>query len=100
VRVPDGKLSCNADAEECLKRGSVHTARAMISHALEVFKAKKSVWRRAAQLEKLHGTRESLNAVLSEAVRHCPGVCQPAFSTIGIFTNHCAAAVTEECWGK
>lgn len=47
----------------------------MIGHALEVFKGKKSVWRRAAQLEKAHGTRESLNAILSEAVRHCPEVC-------------------------
>eukprot|EP00884_Botryococcus_braunii_P009418 jgi/Botrbrau1/18478/Bobra.0072s0060.1 len=72
IEEADRKRTWMADAEECLKRGSVHTARAMIAHALEVFKAKKSVWRRAAQLEKVHGTRDSLNAVLSEAVRHCP----------------------------
>lgn len=33
---------------------------------------KKSIWRRAAQLEKAAGSRESLDALLRKAVQYCP----------------------------
>lgn len=55
-----------------MRRGSVETARAIYSHALSVFPGKKSIWRRAAQLEKAHGSRESLDALLKKAVTYCP----------------------------
>uniref|UniRef100_A0A453J340 PIK-related kinase FAT domain-containing protein n=1 Tax=Aegilops tauschii subsp. strangulata TaxID=200361 RepID=A0A453J340_AEGTS len=58
----DRKQTWVADAEECTKRGSIETARAIYAHALSVFVTKKSVWLKAAQLEKSHGTRESLEA--------------------------------------
>jgi hypothetical protein len=59
-------------AEECLRRGSVETARTIYDHACSVFPGKKSIWRRAAQLEKAHGTGESLDAMLRKAVKFCP----------------------------
>ena len=37
-----------------------------------VFPTKKSVWVRAAQHEKGHGTAESLDALLRKAVSYCP----------------------------
>ncbi|CAI5976632.1 unnamed protein product [Closterium sp. NIES-65] len=72
VEEEDRKRTWVADAEECIKRGSVETARAIFAHVLTVFPGKKSVWRRAAQLEKTHGTRESLDALLRRAVTYCP----------------------------
>lgn len=68
----DRKRTWMADADETLRRGSVHTARAILVHARSVFPGKKSIWRREAQLEKAHGTPESLDAVLQQAVRYCP----------------------------
>jgi hypothetical protein len=50
----------------------VETARAIYAHALSVFPGKKSIWRRAAQLEKSHGSREALDALLRKAVQYCP----------------------------
>ena len=55
VEDEDRKRTWQADAEECRKRGSVETARAVYAHALSVFPAKKGLWMRAAQLEKAHG---------------------------------------------
>ncbi|XXG85541.1 hypothetical protein AAC387_Pa11g0600 [Persea americana] len=61
-----------ADAEQCKKRGSIETARAIYAHALSVFLTKKSIWLKATQLEKSHGTRESLDALLKKAVTYRP----------------------------
>jgi pre-mRNA-processing factor 6 len=72
VEEEDRKRTWVADAEECKKRGSIKTARAIYTHALTVFVAKKSIWLKAAQLEKSHGTRESLDALLRKAVTYCP----------------------------
>lgn len=55
-----------------MRRGSAETARAIYAHALSVFPGKKSIWRRAAQLEKASGTAESLDALLRKAVQYCP----------------------------
>lgn len=72
VEEEDRKRTWMADATECIARGSVETARAIYAHALSVFPGKKSVWLKAAQLEKSHGTRDSLDARLRKAVTFCP----------------------------
>ncbi|KAK9822995.1 hypothetical protein WJX81_003933 [Elliptochloris bilobata] len=72
VEPEDRSRTWKADAEEALKRGSVETARAILTHALAVFPGKKSLWRRAAALEKAHGSREALDALLERAVKYCP----------------------------
>ncbi|KAF9608364.1 hypothetical protein IFM89_009483 [Coptis chinensis] len=68
----DRKRTWVADAEECKKRKSIETARAIYAHALTVFVTKKSIWLKAAQLEKTDGTRESLDALLRKAVTYRP----------------------------
>lgn len=72
VEEEDRKRTWVGDASECLGRGSIETARALYAHALSVFPGKKSIWLKAAQLEKAHGTRESLDALLRRAVTFCP----------------------------
>ncbi|CAI9109281.1 OLC1v1009073C1 [Oldenlandia corymbosa var. corymbosa] len=74
VEEEDRKRTWVADAEECEKRGSIETARVIYAHAISVFLTKKSVWLKAAQLEKCHGTRESLDALLRKAVTYMPKV--------------------------
>jgi pre-mRNA-processing factor 6 len=44
------------------------------AHTLQQFPKKKSIWLKAALLEKQHGTPESLEAILKEAVTQCPEV--------------------------
>ena len=75
IEPEDRKRTWMADADEAIKRGSVETARAIFAHALHVFPGKKSIWRRAAQLEKAKGTTESLDEILKKAVTYCPQVC-------------------------
>lgn len=41
----DRKRTWMADADEALRRGSVHTARAILVHARTKFPGKKSIWR-------------------------------------------------------
>ena len=74
IEEEDRKRTWMADADEAIKRGSVETARAIYAHALSVFPGKKSIWRRAAQLEKAKGSKESLDAILKKAVTYCPQV--------------------------
>lgn len=45
------------DAESAEGKGMVGTARAILAYALKVYPDRKSLWRRAADLEKAHGTR-------------------------------------------
>lgn len=45
------------DAESAETRGMVGTARAILGYALKVYPDRKSLWLRAADLEKAHGTR-------------------------------------------
>jgi len=78
-----------ADAEAALARDQIGTARSILAYALKVYPNKKALWRAAADLEKAHGTRyvecelqtlvrlfisfrESLDDLLTQAVRHCP----------------------------
>ena len=46
-----------SDAESAESRGHVGTARAILAYALKVFPDKRALWRKAADLEKAHGTR-------------------------------------------
>ena len=45
------------DAESAESKGRIGTARAIMAYALRVFPDRKNLWRRAADLEKAHGTR-------------------------------------------
>lgn len=80
-----------SDAEGAESKRMVGTARAILAYALKVYPDRRNLWRRAAELEKTHGTRyvdcpalclmrliyrvlsrESLDALLIQAVKHCP----------------------------
>mmetsp|Transcript_40439 Transcript_40439/g.41250 ORF Transcript_40439/g.41250 Transcript_40439/m.41250 type:complete len:969 (+) Transcript_40439:134-3040(+) len=62
------------DADVCLSRvpPAKETARAIYKHALSVFPGRKNIWLAAANLEKEHGTAESLESILKEGVKYCP----------------------------
>ena len=62
------------DAKSCLARGSVATARAILSHALQAFPHKRSFWMQAVELERRHGTAEALDQVLAAASERLPHV--------------------------
>jgi pre-mRNA-processing factor 6 len=72
VEDEDRQLTWLADAEELQRKGSIITARAIYAHALSIFPGQDGIWRRAAGLEKAHGTPESLDALLRKAVQYCP----------------------------
>ncbi|XP_045477612.1 pre-mRNA-processing factor 6 [Harmonia axyridis] len=72
VEPEDQKHTWMEDAEHCINQQAYECARAVYSHALASFPGKKSIWLRAAYLEKNHGTRESLESLLQRAVAHCP----------------------------
>ncbi|KAF9340677.1 hypothetical protein BGZ91_000732 [Linnemannia elongata] len=72
IEEADLKSTWMDDADGAIGRQSFGTARAIYAHALKTFPAKKSIWRRAALLEKAHGTRESLEELLVRAVKFCP----------------------------
>lgn len=72
IEEEDRKRTWIADAEECVKNGSIETARAIYSHALEAFPTKKGVWRRAATMEKEHGKADIMFDILERGVQHCP----------------------------
>jgi pre-mRNA-processing factor 6 len=60
------------DAKASIGRGKYETARAIYAYALQIFVNKKSIRLAAADLEKNHGTKESLWQVLEKAVEACP----------------------------
>ncbi|KAI5638418.1 tetratricopeptide repeat domain-containing protein [Phthorimaea operculella] len=72
IEPEDQKHTWMEDAEACANEGAYECARAVYGYALSVFPSKKSIWLRAAYLEKQHGTRASLEALLQRAVAHCP----------------------------
>lgn len=45
------------DAQSMVSKGLIGSARAVYAHALNVFPQKQAIWRKAADLEKAHGTR-------------------------------------------
>ncbi|EEQ31829.1 pre-mRNA splicing factor [Microsporum canis CBS 113480] len=60
------------DAKGSIARGKYETARAIYAYALRIFVNKKSVWLAAADLERNHGTKESLWQLLEKGVEACP----------------------------
>jgi pre-mRNA-processing factor 6 len=72
----DRKATWMDDADACLTHTNspiaVETARAIYAYSLTIFPNKKSLWLAAAMLEKEHGDPTSLEAMLKDAVRHCP----------------------------
>ncbi|XP_077291122.1 pre-mRNA processing factor 6 isoform X2 [Arctopsyche grandis] len=72
VEQEDQKHTWMEDADHCANQAAFECARAVYGHALSVFPSKKSIWLRAAHLERLKGTRASLEALLQRAVAHCP----------------------------
>lgn len=68
----DRKATFLHDAEELTEKGAIHCARAVYNQLLALYPGKKSIWLKAAQLEKTHGSLESLEQVLKRAVQFCP----------------------------
>ena len=60
------------DAKSCIGRGKYETARAIYAYALRVFVNSRKLWLAAADLEKTHGSKESLCQLLGKAVEACP----------------------------
>jgi len=54
------------------EKGATHTARAIYAHMLKKFPKKWKIWWDAAMLEKNHGSPNNVDAVLDQAVQHCP----------------------------
>ena len=57
------KDTYHRDADEAARRGSVHTARAILEHACEVFADSERSWRAAAELEKSNGVVHNMHTV-------------------------------------
>ncbi|XP_046863113.1 pre-mRNA-processing factor 6-like [Xenia sp. Carnegie-2017] len=72
IEEEDRKHTWLDDAESCVANNAHECARAIYAHILTVFPSKKGVWLRAAFFEKNHGTRDSLEALLQNAVKYCP----------------------------
>lgn len=68
----DKKARWMEDAQECIRRGSIQTARAIYEKALQVFPKKKSIWLSYAELERSHGNAETLYQLMKKAVEYCP----------------------------
>ena len=60
------------DARSSINRGMYVTARSMYAYALRVFPTSRTIWLAAADLERAHGTQQSLWEVLEKAVEACP----------------------------
>ncbi|KAF1848321.1 uncharacterized protein K460DRAFT_334243 [Cucurbitaria berberidis CBS 394.84] len=60
------------DAKSISGRGRYETARAILGHAVSIFPYSTTVWHASADLEKHHGTADSLLRVLEHAVNACP----------------------------
>jgi len=72
VEEDDRKTQWMEDAESFEARQCYESARAVYGYALSVFPGKKSVWIKAANLERHHGSHEALDGLLQKAVGYCP----------------------------
>ena len=70
--VDDRKDTWMEDARASINRGRYETARAIYAYSLRVFINSKTTWVAAADLERTHGTRDSLWQLLEKAVAACP----------------------------
>ncbi|WVQ99257.1 hypothetical protein IAU59_006389 [Kwoniella sp. CBS 9459] len=72
VEEEDRKLVWLEDAERAAKGGFFEVARACYVVLLETFPTSPSVWRKAAEFEKAHGTPQAVQDILAKGVQHCP----------------------------
>ena len=72
VEDEDKKRTWVADAEECIKNGSIETARAIYAQAMAAFPTRKGIYRRAASMEKQHGSLENMLRILEKGVELNP----------------------------
>ncbi|KAA0168595.1 hypothetical protein FNF31_00475 [Cafeteria roenbergensis] len=72
VEATDEVATWLADAARFEKAGHPACAKAVFGLLLGRHMDQASLWRRAAELEKRHGTPEELDALLRTAVKHCP----------------------------
>lgn len=70
IWLKDAQIAANVDPET--QKQHPETARAIFAHALSIFPEKKSIWRRAAEFEKLFGNTDSLLTLLRKAVEIVP----------------------------
>lgn len=68
----DKKKVWMEDAQNFIRKGSIETSRAIFTHSLQNFPTDPSIWNLAADLERQHGTSESLDSLLKTAVNKCP----------------------------
>lgn len=68
----DRKTVWLEDAERAEQGGFHETARACYVVLLENFPTSASVWRRAAEFEKAHGSSQAMLDILMKGVEHCP----------------------------
>mmetsp|Transcript_33654 Transcript_33654/g.32680 ORF Transcript_33654/g.32680 Transcript_33654/m.32680 type:complete len:94 (+) Transcript_33654:935-1216(+) len=55
------------NAEICVQRGAIETARTLYKHGIAKFPAKKSLWLSAIRLEEEFGGQESMDRILRNA---------------------------------
>ncbi|KAK8864243.1 hypothetical protein IAR55_001489 [Kwoniella newhampshirensis] len=72
VEEEDRKNTWIEDAERAAKGGFFEVARACYVVVLETFPTSPSVWRKAAEFEKVHGTPQAVQDILAKGVEHCP----------------------------
>uniref|UniRef100_A0A7E4V8M9 Pre-mRNA-processing factor 6 n=1 Tax=Panagrellus redivivus TaxID=6233 RepID=A0A7E4V8M9_PANRE len=72
VEEEDRKHTWLEDAEWYVSKKAPECARAVYAYALNVFPAKKSIWRAAIGFERNHGTVESYEGLLRTATERCP----------------------------
>ena len=74
VEEEDRLRTWSGDAKQMLQKGAIETARAILKHALSMFEKKRSLWNQSIELERQHGTPESLDKVLEAASERLPHV--------------------------
>lgn len=72
VEQEDKKRTWLGDAHDFARRGSIQTARALYQLVCEEFASHEDVWLEAAELERNHFQRDSLDKLLQNAVSNCP----------------------------
>ncbi|XP_071687883.1 uncharacterized protein [Rutidosis leptorrhynchoides] len=72
VKYQDQELTMLGDAQECKKRGSFETARAIYRVLTNTFGYDENLWIKAAQLEKDDGKLDLFDALLCKAVKRKP----------------------------
>ncbi len=75
VEIEDQRKTWLDDAQTCITQHTppaIVTARAIYKHAISVYPNNKHIWSAYVMLEKDYGTRESIDAVLVQAVENCP----------------------------